>query len=124
MGDVAMTVPIVYSLARNNADVELVVLSRKTFAPLYANMPENVRFRGLDMAQYAGWMGLGKLYTELKTEHFDAVADLHDVLRTKYLCSRFRLDGVPVAKIDKGRRGKKQLTRSHRKKLRQLPTSF
>lgn len=51
-------------------------------------------------------MGLEWIYKDLKKEHFDAVADFHDVLRSKYLRIRFRLAGVKVAHLDKGRSGK------------------
>ncbi|MCD6202597.1 MAG: glycosyltransferase family 9 protein [Bacteroidales bacterium] len=41
----------------------------------------------------------------------DAVADLHDVLRTKVLRSFFRWSGTPVYRIDKGRREKRELVK-------------
>ena len=42
-------------------------------------------------------------------EHYDAVADLHDVLRSKYLRTCFALSGVRVAVVKKGRKEKKEL---------------
>jgi ADP-heptose:LPS heptosyltransferase len=51
----------------------------------------------------------------------DAVADLHDVLRTKLL--RFFL-GKKSEVIDKGREEKKELTRAKDKKIRPLKTGF
>ncbi|RYY45808.1 MAG: lipopolysaccharide heptosyltransferase family protein, partial [Chitinophagaceae bacterium] len=71
---------------------------------------------------YKGLMGLYRLSKELKTRvAFDAVADIHDVLRTKVLRN---LLGKPTAVINKGRAEKKELTRKTNKKLRPLPTAF
>ena len=124
MGDVAMTVPVVYALAQAHPELEITVVSRDFFAPLYEFAPHNVRFWGIDMREYGSIGKLGKLYAELRRENFDTIADLHDVLRTKYLRLRFRLAGRKVAVIDKGRAQKRRLTRARNKCLCPLPTSF
>ena len=67
--------------------------------------------------------GLHRLYKELNEEvSFDAIADLHNVLRTKIL----RLFFAPkrMAVIDKGRKEKRLLTRQHNKILKPLPSIF
>lgn len=124
LGDVAMTIPVLYSFAKAYPQHEIVVLSRKGMAPLFATAPSNLRFHGVDLKGYKGLNGLASLYRELHVGHFDTVADLHDVLRTKYLRLRFRLNGVRVAAIDKGRADKRRLTAWKHKVLKQLPTSF
>ncbi len=126
MGDVAMTVPIVYACASAHPDVSFTVMSRSFLQPLFARMPANVTFKGVNLKdeRYKGLRGLNRLYRELREEGFDAVADLHDVLRTKYLRLRFSLAGKPVAHILKGRKEKKRLTRPRRKVLTPLKTSF
>lgn len=124
LGDVAMTVPVVYSFAKAFPNNEIVVLSRERWDALFANMPGNVRFYGVDLQEYAGLRGLARLYNELRrNEAPDKVADLHDVLRTKYLSARFRMAGIAVAVINKGRREKRELVRPDHKKLVQLKTS-
>ena len=64
---------------------------------------------GVNLDDYKGIGGLSRLYGQLKQRQFDAVADLHDVLRSKYLRTRFRLSGKQVAVIDKGRKDKQTL---------------
>ena len=123
LGDVAMSVPVIYSFAENYPDSEIVVVSREKWGALFANMPSNVCFYGIDLQEYGGIRGLERLFGELRREEFDAVADFHNVLRTKYLDMRFRMAGVPVAVINKGRREKKELTRPQHKRLVQLKTS-
>ena len=123
LGDVAMSVPVIYSFAENYPDSEIVVVSREKWGALFANMPSNVCFYGIDLQEYGRIRGLERLFGELRREEFDAVADFHNVLRTKYLDMRFRMAGVPVAVINKGRREKKELTRPQHKRLVQLKTS-
>ena len=50
--------------------------------------------------------------------------DFHHVLRSKYLCLRFRLANIPVAFICKGRAGKKKLVRRRHKVLENQKSSF
>lgn len=109
MGDVALTVPVIHSLARQNADLRITVLTRQHFGPMFDWMPANVEVMGIDTSKVKGVVGLERLYRQLSQRKFDAVADLHDVLRTKYLRTRFRLAGKQVGVIDKGRRQKKAL---------------
>ena len=116
IGDVAMTIPVIYSFAVQYPQHQITVLSRNTLAPLFDGLPPNITFHGVDLkGEHAGIMGLEWIYKDLKKEHFDAVADFHDVLRSKYLRIRFRLAGVKVAHLDKGRSGKRKLVRARNK---------
>ena len=125
IGDVAMTVPVIHSLATQYPQHHITVLSKSNMSALFAQMPANVSFKGIDVkGRYQGWNGLNVLYKELKKEAYDYIADFHDVLRTKYLRFRFRLDGKKVAHINKGRAEKKALTRQNNKVKTQLNTSF
>ena len=123
-GDVAMTVPVMDSLAKQYPDLQIVFLSRENFAPLFQQMPPNVEFRGVDLADYKGIRGLNRLYKELSQESFDFLADFHDVLRTKFLRRRLKRKGLLVSVINKGRKEKKELTQRKNKKLRPLPSTF
>ena len=125
LGDVAMVVPVVHSLAVQYPQHQFTMLSRSGFEYLFANLPSNVSFVGVDFINvYKGLPGLKSLYVELKAMQFDCVADLHDVLRTKYLRFRFWLNGIPMAHIDKERKEKKRLTQPKNKVLKPLKTSF
>ena len=124
LGDVAMAVPVVDSLARHYPDLSITMLSKDFVAPLFAQMPDNVTFKGVNLNDYKGLVGLYRLYKLLRQEHFDAVADIHDVLRTKILRFFFQMAGVKTAHIDKGRAEKKALCQAEGKQLKQLQTSF
>jgi len=125
IGVVAMTVPGIHSLATQYPQHQIKVLSRPNMAALFAHLPSNVSFWGADLkGTYKGFVGLNKLLRELKAENFDYIADFHDVIRTKYLRLRFLLYGTKVAHIDKGRKGKKALTRPSNKAKVQQASSF
>lgn len=72
LGDVAMTVPVVHSLAAEYPQHEIIVLSRTALQPLFLKLPENVSFYGADLSgKHKGLRGLNSLYAELKGLHFD-----------------------------------------------------
>ncbi|WP_281799846.1 glycosyltransferase family 9 protein [Segatella maculosa] len=124
MGDVAMMLPVVASLARQYPDLRVTVLSKPFARPFFEGL-DNVRFMAADIKnEYQGFNGLNALYRRLLAKNFTDVADFHDVLRTKYLRLRFFLGGFRVAHIDKHRKGKRLLCRKKDKVKVQQPTSF
>lgn len=83
MGDVAMTVPVVYSLAKQYPHVRITVLSRPFARPFFENLSPNVGFMEADLkGEYKGVKGLNALYRRLIAKQFTAIADLHSVLRS------------------------------------------
>jgi len=109
MGDVAMTIPVLHALAKQNPDLRITMLTRRRFVPMFEWLPANVQTRGIDFEENDGIRGLTKVYKRLKSGHFDAVADLHDVLRTQYLRTCFIMGGTRVVVVDKGRKEKNNL---------------
>ncbi|MBQ3688765.1 MAG: glycosyltransferase family 9 protein [Bacteroidales bacterium] len=125
MGDVAMSVPVIKSLAENYKDLEIVVLSRKNFEPMFSLLPQNVKFCGVDLKNdYKGILGLNRLFKEIKNMKIDAYADFHDVLRTKYLRIRTFFAGIKTEKINKGRNEKKRLIKKGAENSSPLKTTF
>ncbi len=125
LGDIAMTVPVVHDLAILYPELEITVLSREMARPLFEIMPKNVHFFGADLkGQHKGLLGLCRLWRDAHLNNFDYIADFHDVLRTWWLRTEGCLRRKKVAKIDKGRKGKKALTRQKNKVFVQQATSF
>ncbi len=124
MGDVAMTVPIINGLIQKYPHLHITLLTKKPFMPIFRDL-ERVNVLEADVKKrHKGLMGLWRLYQELKPLQFDAVADLHNVLRSRILKKYFALEGTPFVQIDKGRREKKALTRSKNKVFQQLRTTY
>jgi len=122
MGDVAMTVPVLRAVVQQNPNVKILMVSRPFFKPFFNDLP-NVSFIGIDLKNYKGIVGLYKLFKELKKYNPSAIADLHDVLRTKVLRALFKTSGYKISVIDKGRKAKKQLTRPNNKVLKPLQST-
>ena len=125
LGDIAMTVPVVHDLAVQYPDLDITMLSREMAKPLFECMPSNVHFFAADLnGRHKGLLGLCRLWRDAHLSDFDYIADFHDVLRTWWLRTEGCLRRKKIAKIDKGRKGKKALTRENNKVLTQQATSF
>ncbi len=123
MGDVAMMVPVLKAFSEAYPDVKLTLLTRRFFAPLFEELPNVQVFEAEVKGRHKGVAGLYKLSSELLDLKIDAVADLHNVLRSNILKLFFKLKGLPVRQIDKGRKEKAALTRSRNKVFRQLKST-
>ena len=125
LGDVAMAVPVIYSLAKQHPDIRITVLSRNMARPLFENLAPNVGFMGADLkGEYRGIRGLNALYRRLTAKQFTAIADLHSVLRSEFLRMRFNMANCRVAHINKHRKGRRKLTSDDNRQLSQQPTTF
>jgi ADP-heptose:LPS heptosyltransferase len=123
MGDVAMTVPVIKNLLQQHPDLHITVVSNAFFAPLFEEL-ERVHFYPADLkGKHKGIAGLYRLFRELKKNKFDAVIDLHNVLRSQILRNFFKLAGYKISVIDKGREEKKALARREHKVFHQLAST-
>jgi len=112
MGDVAMTVPVLRAFSIQNPEVKITVVSRPFYKPFFDTIP-NVSFFGVDLKKrHKGFIGLLRLFSDLKKFEITHVADLHNVLRSKVIRNFFIINGKKVAATDKGRVEKKALTRA------------
>lgn len=123
MGDVAMTVPVLKALMDQHPQVKVTVLTKKQFLPIFSGLDNVSVFEADVKKRHKGLIGLWKLYQELKTLQIDAVADLHNVLRSRILQKYFGLGKTPFAQLDKGRTEKKALTRVKNKVFKQLKST-
>ena len=124
MGDVAMTVPVLRAFVQQYPQVQLTVISRPFFKPFFDGIPTVSFFAFDEKERHKGIAGLLRLFQDLRALHIDAFADLHNVLRSQVIRNLFALSGKKVAAVDKGRSGKKELTRSKNKVFKQLPKMF
>lgn len=111
IGDVAMTIPIIYSVARAHPEDAFTVLTQPFLTTLFIHRPENVTLVGVDTkgAERSLW-GVMRLAFRLTRERFDRVVDLHHVIRSRVIGTVFRLRGVPVYHLNKMRRARRALT--------------
>src|SRR5574344_1172068 len=116
MGDVAMTVPVVTSLAHQYPNVRIAVLSLPYAEPFFENLAPNVTFMSADVRnEYHGIRGINTLFRRLTAKNF---------IHSKYLHIRFDRGGYNVSNINKHSDRKRTLIASENKILQQQPTSF
>lgn len=124
MGDVAMTVPVLRAFSLQYPDVKITVVSRPFFKPFFEGI-SNLDFFPIDVKEkHKGFLGLLRLYGDLKKHKIDAVADLHNVLRSKVVRNLFSISGKRTAATDKGRADKKALTRVENKVFAPVKSMF
>ncbi|HBK82447.1 MAG TPA: ADP-heptose--LPS heptosyltransferase RfaF [Flavobacterium sp.] len=120
MGDVAMIVPVLRAFSVQYPNVKVTVVSRPFFKPFFDSIA-NVSFFSVDLhKQHKGFIGLIRLFADLKKLHTTHLADLHNVLRSKIIRFLFAVCQIKVAATNKGRAEKKTLTRLQNKNIAPL----
>lgn len=122
LGDVALLVPVVKSLVAAHQDVEVTVVTRPKFAPLFYDIERVISFPADIDYTYTGLFGMRALFRTLsRRADFDMLIDMHDHIRTKFLRILFKIFGTPVFVFDKGRKDKKAFARKDNKITTPLP---
>lgn len=104
LGDVAMTIPVIYSFARNYPQYRIYVATRPFFLQMFFNCPENIEVISIDLKnKYKGLWGCLRLIKKLSALHPDYVFDMHNVLRTWVIGLYFWLAGKQVFTTSKYR---------------------
>jgi ADP-heptose:LPS heptosyltransferase len=122
LGDVAMTIPVIYSAAKANRGDSFTVVTQTFLIPLFINQPSNVQLIGIDTKGSEKTLGSFMRFAfTLSGQRFDMVLDLHGVIRSRMIDLLFRLKGKRVFTVDKKRKMRKQLTAKPPKKITPLP---
>lgn len=121
IGDVAMTIPVLYSAARSNSGDRFTMLTQAFLMPIFRNPPENVEILGINTKTTEKKLpGLLRFAWALSHYDYDAVLDLHDVLRSIIVRTFFKVKGKPVYVVDKARKERRALTKHAPKSLKPL----
>ncbi|SHM09029.1 ADP-heptose:LPS heptosyltransferase [Chitinophaga jiangningensis] len=125
LGDMAMTIPVMKQVLDSQPDLQIVFVSNKNWGALVEGMERLIFYPADFKGAHKGIPGLFRLFRELRSQfNIAAVADLHNVLRSKIVSTFFRATGVRVRTIDKGRAEKKALTRQENKILKPLSSTI
>ena len=123
MGDVAMMIPVLRVFSKTYPEIQLTIVSRVFFKPFFEDF-KNLSFIEADPEnKHKGIKGLLKLFKKINSLNIDAVADLHNVIRSKILTKLLKFNGKKVSTLQKGRKEKKSLTRTSHKTFEQLKTT-
>ena len=120
MGDVAMLVPLLRCLYKQNINVTVTLVTRKRFVPIFKEFTA-LQIVTPDLAnQHKGLKGLYRLYKELKQRKPHRIADIHKNLRTAVLRMFFKLSFTRIKVINKGYAERKRLTHPSKKTMKPL----
>lgn len=98
LGDVAMTIPAIYSCAKKWNMVTFHVVTASFCAKMFVNTPTNVVLHPVEKP-----IGTWQLLRIIRKMNIDAVADLHNVLRSWVVDAMFLLKGKRVRMLKKNR---------------------
>ena len=128
LGDVAIAIPVLYSVAKKYPDDHFLLLTQSAWQLLFVDKPSNLTvFPVYTKGKHKGIRGIIRLLRELAPVILTKevkVADLHGVIRSYLMDCYFRLKGFPVAIIDKGRKEKQKLVRQKHKIMQPVKTSL
>lgn len=104
LGDVAMTLPVIYSVAAAYPDTTFHVVTSAFCAQLFVAPPANVVVHGQERP-VSTW----RILQTVRSLHIDAVADLHNVSRSWLTDAFFLMQGKRVCMLNKRRSERKRL---------------
>ena len=115
MGDVALLTPVIMGMRKQYPAVEITIVTRRAFESFFYSISGVKLFFPDFKEDHKGLPGIFRMHHDLEKTGVDCIIDLHDVLRSKILRQLFRLSGVPVYVINKGRHDKKRVINGKRK---------
>lgn len=115
MGDIAMIVPVLKALVRQNIGIKILFVTKKSFASIIPKI-EGCEVLGIDLKiEYKGFFGLLKLAKKInRMVSCTHLIDLHSVLRSRVLSALIKKK--MFARIDKGRSEKNAFCARNAKK--------
>ena len=122
MGDAAMAVPVLQTVLQTYPDVSFTVITKPAYVPLFNELPRTTCIPAEVYSKHKN-LGLISLAKQAKNQGIDAVADLHNVLRSITIRRYLKIRGIRTSKINKGRQEKKKLVCANGEKIIQLKTT-
>ena len=111
LGNVAMTIPVLYPVCKANPDTRFIMLTKRWPASMFHDRPANLKVVDFDVKEnHSGLFGLLKFASRIyKLYDIDAVADLHNVSGTKIIDAYLRFKGALVVRLDREKSKRKAL---------------
>tara|TARA_B100000963_G_scaffold110440_1_gene96123 strand:- start:31576 stop:32613 length:1038 start_codon:yes stop_codon:yes gene_type:complete len=125
LGDVAIIIPLLRCIIAKYKKLKITIVTIAKYNALF-NEFKNINIVNIDKDfKHKGFLGLIKLFNQLKKLKPTAIADLHSVLRTNILEVFFRFSFIKFKRIYKGRVDKAKLCRKKNKVFSPLtPTIY
>src|SRR5690606_10759670 len=125
MGDVALALPAVRSALETYPELKITFVSHRSYSPFFEGITRLTFFPVDFKSEFRGIPGIIRLAQKImKAGPYDAVLDLHSVIRSWIITAYFKAKGTAVIVIDKDRNGKKAITRKHFKIFKRLTPTY
>ena len=113
LGNVAMTIPVLYPVCKANPDTRFIMLTKRWPASMFHDRPANLKVVDFDVNEnHSGLFGLIRLASRLhKLYDIDAVVDLHNVTGTRIIDACMKARGAQVARLDREKPKRRALIR-------------
>ncbi|OFY47248.1 MAG: hypothetical protein A2X22_10490 [Bacteroidetes bacterium GWF2_49_14] len=114
MGDVLLTLPVLQGISRENQDLAMVLVTQGRFAAYFKEI-RNLHIIEFDpQNRHKGFLGLLRLYKELRRYPIEKVIDLHGVWRTYFLDLLYSIGFHRVYRIRKYRGLRRQILKGRK----------
>ena len=110
LGDVILIRPVVISLLKKYPNTNISILSNTNFKSLF-EFDHRIHFIGIDLNKEKKNISqiINHVFKEHQAEKFNAIYDLHNVIRSKAIRLALKTKGVKARVFEKGRKEKKLL---------------
>lgn len=125
LGDVVMTLPVVYSVCTCYPDVNFTMLTSEAKASIFINKPANLKVVGIDLKNDLRGYGRAKsVLSGISADcKFDALIDLQNDKSTRWLRMACLLKGIKVIRLNNEQANKRRLTKRTNKVMLPLVSS-
>ena len=125
LGDVAILIPLLRCIFDKYKNLKITIVTLGQYNALF-NEFKDINIVNIEKdSKHKGFLGIYKLFNELRKLKPTAIADLHSVLRTNILEVFFRFIFIKYKRINKGRKEKAKLCRKKNKVFSPLtPTIY
>lgn len=113
LGDVAMTIPAIYSVATAYPQHSFHIITTSPCDQLFINRPINISIQTFSPKDIHGVIGTFRLLLHIRKTPVDVVADLHNVPRSWMVDAFYLIQGKSVAMLDKMRWERNSILHSH-----------
>ncbi|MGI9525739.1 MAG: glycosyltransferase family 9 protein [Weeksellaceae bacterium] len=109
LGDVAMCVPVIMTALAQNPTLKIDFVAPQMMHDFFPDHPRLKLITFDKKKTHEGLVGIYRFFSTLDISSYDAMIDLHDVLRSQILKVLFKFKGIKTVSVDKGRKEKKAL---------------
>ncbi len=113
LGDVAMAIPAIYTLAMSHPEVRVVAVTNQKFTSLFIDRPANLEVFGINKNDFKNLPSVLKLVKRLDELNPSVFIDMHNTLRSWIIDTEFARRGRRVEILDKRRHERLSILRHH-----------